>query len=389
MLLRAPFSLRRLQEPLRQPRRSRAPTTMAFVTMTPAAKPLRRPRADTPAAAATPRACATAPPPRTAAPLRRFALISDVHVFDGKGLWSEDVMDFVNMKRLLGLTNILVRRGPGKYSVDVLRKALADMKGEGVDHLVCAGDVTNLAMEAEFAKAAEVFGDFGPAESMTFCPGNHDIYVTAQRDGTLFQKYLGQYCRSDVALASPRADGFPVLQLRGGVAFLALNTGIPNTAAGQAGEAQWRAANDLMRSPAAAELLRASRFRVLVQHHPAQEPAVRGTPRSRQVGHGYRDWRELGTFASEHSFDLVVHGHLHVPYRARLSTAPQTLVYESGSGTLMTEDPTRVARYTVFELDDSALIRTYSRVYNRATGAFDTVELPIPARSEEEGVALR
>lgn len=350
---------------------------MAFVTLPPAARRLRRPRADA-RAAATPRACAAAPAPRAAA-LRRFALISDVHVFDGKGLWREDVMDFVNVKRLLGLTNILVRRGPGKYSVEVLRKALADMKTEGVDHLVCAGDVTNLAMEAEFAKAAAVFEDFGPAESMTFCPGNHDIYVSAQRNGTLFHKYLGQYCRSDVALASPRADGFPFLQLRGGVAFLALNTGIPNTAAGQAGEAQWRAATDLMRSPAAAELLRAARFRVLVQHHPAQEPAVRGTPISRQIGHGYRDWRELGAFASEHSFDLVVHGHLHVPYRARLSTAPRTLVYESGSGTLMTDDPTRVARYTVFELDDSALIRTYSRVYNRATGAFDTLELPIPA----------
>jgi 3',5'-cyclic AMP phosphodiesterase CpdA len=307
----------------------------------------------------------------------RFALISDVHVFDGDGLWREDVTDF-SPHRLLGLANILLRRGPGKYRTDVLAASLADMRAEGVQHLVCAGDVTNLAMECEFAKAAGVFETFGPPESMTFCPGNHDIYVPAQKDGALFRQYFGRYCRSDVAVPSPGGDGFPILQLRGGVAFLGLNSGIPNTAAGEVGAAQWRAAYEMLRTSAAQSLLAAARFRVLVQHHPAQDPAVRGTTLLQQVGHGLRDWRDLGEFAAEHAFDLVVHGHLHVPYRARLSTSPGTLVYESGSGTLMTDDRSRVARYTVFELDGASLARTYSRVWNRERGLFDTVELPIP-----------
>jgi 3',5'-cyclic AMP phosphodiesterase CpdA len=317
---------------------------------------------------------ATATSPEVA----RFALISDVHVFDGEGLWREDVMDF-NLHRLLGLANILVMRGPGKYSTDVLAASLVDMKRQGVQHLVCAGDITNLAMEAEFSKAAAVFEGFGPPEKMTFCPGNHDIYVPAQRDGVLFRKYFGKYCESDVAVRSPRGDGFPFLQLRGGIAFLGLNTGIPNTAAGETGEAQWRAANEMMRSREAQDLLRKAQYRVLVQHHPAQDPNVRGTTVVRQFGHGYRDWRELGAFVSEHAFDLVVHGHLHKPYRARLSMSPKTLVYESGSGTLMVDDPERVARYTVFELDGSSLVRTYSRVWNRRGKVFDTHELSIPA----------
>lgn len=320
----------------------------------------------------SPRASLTSPV------LSRFALISDVHVFNGEGLWSEDITDF-NLHRLLGLANILVMRGPGKYSTKVLAASLADMKQQGVQHLVCAGDVTNLAMEAEFAKAASIFKDFGPAETMTFCPGNHDIYVPSQKDGALFRRYFGQYCQSDVSGESPRADGFPFLHLRSGIAFLGMNTGIPNTAAGETGEAQWRAANAMLRSQEAQNLLREACFRVLVQHHPAQDPNVRGTKPSRQLGHGYRDWRELGAFASEHEFDLVVHGHLHNPYRARLSTAPRTLVYESGSGTLIVDDPERVARYTVFEVDGSALVRTYSRVWNRSTRSFDTLELSIPS----------
>lgn len=323
-------------------------------------------------------------------PLTRFALISDVHVFDQVGIWREDVTDF-SLHRLLGLANIVFMRGPGKYSIPVLQAALEDMRAQGVQHLVCAGDVTNLAMESEFALAQSFFEKFGPDSSMSFCPGNHDIYVPAQVKGTLFNSYFGRYCKSDVPGESPRGDGFPVLQVRGGVAFLCLNTGLPNTAAGKAGSAQWRAAESMLRSPEAQRLLKSTRYRVLVQHHPAQDPDVRGTPFHRQVGHGFHDWSQLSTFASENAIDLVVHGHLHVPYRARLSGSPSTLVYESGSGTLMTEDPERVARYTIFDLDDSTgptidgsatspLKRTFARVWDRDRECFETRELPIPAR---------
>jgi 3',5'-cyclic AMP phosphodiesterase CpdA len=328
-----------------------------------------------------------APAPRVATdtdapgrpPTRRFALISDVHVFDRDGIWSERINDFT-LHRLLGLANIVVMRGPGKYSTRVLAAALEDMHAQGVEHLVCAGDVTNLAMECEFAMASDIFGKFGPPETMSFCPGNHDIYVQMQSEGQLFKQYFGKYCKSDVPARSPRNDGFPYLHLRGGIAFLGLNTGCPNTAAGEAGVAQWAAARAMLGTPQAHALLEAATFRVIIQHHPAQDPDVRGTTRVRQVGHGFKDWRELRDFSRDHSFDLVVHGHLHRPYRAALAGAPGTLVYESGSGTLMTNDKERVARYTVFDLTDDGrkLKRTYSRVWNEHRNKFDTRELPVP-----------
>jgi 3',5'-cyclic AMP phosphodiesterase CpdA len=310
--------------------------------------------------------------------MRRFALISDVHVFDRNGIWTEDVTDF-NLHRVLGLANLVFMRGPNKYDTSVLAAALADMHGESVEHLVCAGDITNVALESEFALAASLFSAFGPPESMTFCPGNHDVYVERQANAQLFLDYFGDYCVSDVPGRSPRGDGFPVLQLRAGVLLLALNSGRPNTAAGEVGRDQWEAAREMMESDAGRALVAKARFRVLVQHHPAQNPAVRGTSWVRQIGHGNRDWPRLGEFARKHKFDLVVHGHLHKPYRARLSASPGTYVYESGSGTLMTEDPSRIARYTVFDLDKGTLVRTYSRVWDPSRKEFFTLELPLPA----------
>jgi 3',5'-cyclic AMP phosphodiesterase CpdA len=312
---------------------------------------------------------------------RRFALISDVHVFDREGIWAEHINDFT-LHRLLGLANIVIMRGPGKYNTGVLAAALQDMRAEGVDHLVCAGDVTNLAIECEFAMASDIFNQFGPPETMSFCPGNHDIYVPNQAGAQLFQKYFGKYCKTDVPVEPRRNDGFPYLHMRGGIAFLGLNTGCPNTAAGAAGKLQWAAARKMLATPEARALLNTATFRVIVQHHPAQDPDVRGTTLMRQVGHGFKDWRELRDFARDHDIDLVVHGHLHKPYRAVLAGAPGTLVYESGSGTLMTEDEGRVARYTVFELSDEGkdLKRTYSRVWNIKRQAFDTCELPVPTR---------
>lgn len=311
-------------------------------------------------------------------PIRRFALISDVHVFDSEGIWSEQVTDFT-WHRLLGLVSIVFLRGPGKYNTSVLDAALSDMQSQSVQHLVCAGDITNLAMDSEFSHALSFFDSFGPPEAMTFCPGNHDIYVGNQSKAQLFQQYFGEYCKTDVPARSPRGDGFPFLQLRGGIAFIALNSGLPNTASGEVGREQWEAAREMLASEDAKKLLRNARYRVLVQHHPAQNPSVRGTPWVRQIGHGNRDWRQLSEFAKEQGIDLVLHGHLHRPYRARLAGSPNTLVYESGSGTLMADDESRMARYTVFDLDDGGLVRTYARVWNKERESFDTLELPLPS----------
>lgn len=307
---------------------------------------------------------------------KKFALISDVHVYD-PDIWSADIADF-GVTRVLGLANILLRRGPGRYNSAVLEAAMGDMRDEGVEHLICAGDITNLALECEFSKADEIFARFGDESEMTFCPGNHDIYVRSQKKARLYKKYFGKYSKSDVGIDSPRDDGFPFLHERNGIAFLGFNTGLPNTAVGAVGAKQFAAAEELLQKPESQAILKKANFTILVQHHPAQDPNLREMPLNKAFGRGFKDWRELGAFANDHKFDLVVHGHQHIPYQGRLASAPDTFVYESGSGTMMSDDPATMARYTVFELDGSKLVRTYSRVWNNNTSSFGTNELPVP-----------
>lgn len=318
--------------------------------------------------------------------LNRFALISDVHVFDEQGIWSEDVTQFLG-QRLLGLVNIVLLRGPRAFDRTILEQALTDMRAEGVEHLVVAGDISNLSIASEFALARKIFQAFGATDRLTVCPGNHDTYNRAQKDARFFRDHFGDYCVSDLPRPVVRKDGFPYAHFRGGVLFVVLNSGLPNTARGAVGREQWDAAEQMLDAPAGDEMRRRARATVLVLHHPAQDPAVRGVPWVREFGHDNKDWPEVARFANRYNVGLVVHGHMHVPYRGVLAGTEGTLVYESGSGTLVTEDATRMARYTVFELDDDGRFeRTYARVFDKESREFDTLELPMPVA---EGAAHR
>lgn len=318
--------------------------------------------------------------------LRRFALISDVHVFDEKGIWAEDVTQFLG-QRLLGLLNIVLLRGPRAFDRSILEAALSDMRTQDVEHLVVAGDISNLSIASEFALAAKIFRRFGGPSNLTVCPGNHDTYNRGQKDAALFREHFGTYCQSDLPRPFVRKDGFPYAHFRGGVLFIVLNTGLPNTARGIVGKDQWAAAEAMLDAPAGDEMRRRARATVLVLHHPAQDPSVRGVPWIREFKHDNKDWPEVARFANKYGVGLVVHGHMHVPYRGVLAGTESTLVYESGSGTLVSEDPARMARYTVFDLDeDGKFERTYARVFDTEKRGFDTLELPVPVG---EGVVQR
>ncbi|KAK1863202.1 hypothetical protein I4F81_005763 [Pyropia yezoensis] len=319
--------------------------------------------------------------------IRRFALISDVHIFNTEGFWYERALDFTN-RRVFGLLNILMLRGPDKFSRHVLASSMDDMRANGVDHLVIAGDVTNLAIECEFALSKEYFSRFGPPANITAVPGNHDVYTGKELKRRLFAKYFGEYAQSDVPVVSPRDDGFPFLQARGGVAFLGLNTGIPGSARGLVGPAQFDAARKMLTSPEGKALLARTKTLIMVLHHPTQDPKMRGLPRVRDIGHDLIDWEDVAAFCREFPIAMTLHGHNHVPYQGRLTLAPDTYVYESGSGTLLADNPSRIARYTVFELDDAGtLARTFARVWNPETAKFDSLELPLPTMADVGVVA--
>jgi len=114
--------------------------------------------------------------------------ISDLHFHS----YPQKLSEF-NAKRILGATNLLIRRARefplkrAKLLVEIIQKM-------EWDHLVISGDITQLSLEKEFSLAREILDPLLiKSERVTVIPGNHDRYIN-QHDGTdLFTKYFGEF----------------------------------------------------------------------------------------------------------------------------------------------------------------------------------------------------
>src|SRR4051794_20991702 len=79
-------------------------------------------------------------------------------------------------KRGLGLTN-WYRKRHRHHRVDVLDAIVADMKAQTPDHVAVTGDLVNISLPAEFARAATWLSQVGAPQDVTLVPGNHDAYI--------------------------------------------------------------------------------------------------------------------------------------------------------------------------------------------------------------------
>ena len=75
----------------------------------------------------------------------RLAHCSDLHLLshDGAGWWK------LANKRWIGAANLLTNRSR-HYHVAAFEQMVDDLNAQGIEHVLCTGDVTNLALEQEF-----------------------------------------------------------------------------------------------------------------------------------------------------------------------------------------------------------------------------------------------
>lgn len=231
----------------------------------------------------------------------RLAHFSDVHLLSIEGV---RFADFLN-KRSLGGLNLLLRRGKS-HDVEVFDALVRDLDERGVDHVACTGDVTNLALEPEFALGRERFGRLaGGPERLTCIPGNHDRYVKAAAG--LFERYLGEYCRSDPGLSG---GAWPLVRVRGELALVGVETAFPTgwfDAHGACGAEQLVRLEATLTGPALA-----GKCRVVLIHHP---PAGRFAAVKKR---GLADHREFAAVLERAGAELVLHGHEHQDLRETL-----------------------------------------------------------------------
>ena len=297
----------------------------------------------------------------------RLAHCSDLHLLSHEGArW----IDLAN-KRWIGAMNLLSNRSR-HYHVEAFDDMVRDLNETGVEHVLCTGDVTNLALRQEFAFARERFDrlTLGPLR-VTVIPGNHDAYVA---EGVpLFAELFADYAACDPGWAWTADDAgegddgddlhWPIVRIRGELALIGTSTSRATpwfTAYGYLGAGQLARLGRVLRDPRLT-----GKVRVVAIHHPPAGKASRNRIR------GLRDHEGFAQVIAEVGADLIVHGHEHRDMTEMLAgPAGQVPVRGVASGTYEHDKPHRTARYRVFEIQRGAITSDHVRVWQRGNGIF-------------------
>src|SRR5262245_41169126 len=203
----------------------------------------------------------------------RVAHCSDLHLLSHDGArW----LDLAN-KRWIGAMNLLSNRSR-HYHVDAFEHMIADMNAQGIEHVLCTGDVTNLALEREFKFARGMFDRLaGGPEHVTVIPGNHDAYVAEgiAHFATVFDEYHRgdsdwQWTDADRDVDDPDDPNddirWPIVRVRGELALIGVSTSRATpwfTAYGRVGPGQLARLRKALSDPRIAK-----RVRLVAIHHP-------------------------------------------------------------------------------------------------------------------------
>ena len=114
--------------------------------------------------------------------------ISDLHFHS----YPKKLSEF-NAKRILGATNLLIRRA-SKFPLNRAELLVKRIQNMEWDHLVISGDITQLSLESEFSIAREILDPLLiNKDHVTVIPGNHDRYNNEESGIDFFAKYFGEF----------------------------------------------------------------------------------------------------------------------------------------------------------------------------------------------------
>ena len=225
-----------------------------------------------------------------------LAHLSDPHL----GPLPRPSMRELASKRLLGYVN-WQRSRSDIHRAEAIEAITADLRRERPDHVAVTGDLVNIALPSEFARARQWLESLGAPTNVSLVPGNHDAYVRAaavHRD-----RHWAPYMKGDPVPGREAAAIFPYVRRRGGVALVGLSTAVVTPAfmaTGRLGGPQLARAAEIL-----AELGAAGLFRVVMIHHPPGIPA--SWPHKLLT-----DAAAFRCMIAEAGAELLIHGHDHV-----------------------------------------------------------------------------
>jgi len=293
----------------------------------------------------------------------RLAHVSDTHVLSPDGVHWREL--FFN-KRITGWANTRLRRGR-VYRRRYLEAVLDD--ASSADHVVVTGDVTNLALEAEYAEAHRLLASRAGHAEITVVPGNHDLYLPSIRRERRFERHFASFGRSDLPELGVPVDAgtYPFVKLRGPAAIIGLSSAVPRPpfiSAGRLDRRQIQALEAILAHPEVRD-----RIPVILVHH----PPVDSRARLLQLRDGLVDAASLRQILAPLPRGLVLFGHLHVRFRCRLGALDA--VCASGAA-LDHPDETIRAGYNSYLLDESGVSEVEARVLDSSGQSLRRIEIP-------------
>ena len=150
-----------------------------------------------------------------------IAQLSDVHL----GPISGFTPAYWDAKRLAGYLNWRFKRRSA-FARAALDRILGDLAIAAPDHIVVTGDLANIGLPDELARALAWLSALGSPQRVAVVPGNHDIYGVLRRDrGTArWIDYMSSDAEGTVLAG---AAGFPFVRVLGTVALIGVNTARP------------------------------------------------------------------------------------------------------------------------------------------------------------------
>lgn len=294
----------------------------------------------------------------------RIGHISDLHILEFD---QPRPLEFLN-KRLVGGLNLFLNRSKA-HSAQVVEQAIRRLDELDVDHILISGDLTNLALESEFAAARRIVDTIDDSlNRVSVVPGNHDYYTPEAVRARRFEHYFEPYLKSDLP-EFQGSSGYPFCHLREDVAIIGVNSGIATPwlfASGRVDDDELALLDQLLDAPEVKE-----RFKIVLIHHPLLPDEHHAVQFYRQL----LNREEVLDLLRRKNVDLITHGHNHYLSLLRvpkLGAAGTTYISEAGSTSMDSfgDDPTMAGKFNIYTIEDGKLQEVETHLFESAETGF-------------------
>lgn len=230
---------------------------------------------------------------------RTIAHLSDVHL----GPLPQPTTRQLISKRIIGYLNWRYLRGE-TMDTEMLDALVSDLLQQAPDHIAISGDMTNLALPAEFDQTIQWLQNLGDPGDVSLVPGNHDAYVFGALKYGL--RKWEPWARDDNQNQIRSTEDFPYSRVRDHVQIIGCSTAVPTPpflAAGYFGQGQAERLGEILDSGREQNL-----FRIVMLHHPPLRIAAPVHKRLYGIG-------RFQSVIANHGAELILHGHTHLPQR--------------------------------------------------------------------------